>query len=299
MNAVAPSPLRRGDTVAIVSPASIIDPKLVDGAVDTLGQLGFNPRVMPHALGRRGSYSGSIDERLSDLTEALADPSVRAILCSRGGYGAVHLLEQIAPAVPRDPKWLIGFSDISVLHAMWYAAGIMSIHGSMAKQLAAGPDTEPTRRLLALLAGDRPELSWPATHMAPNRPGSVTAPLTGGNLAVLDALVGTPYNSLRPGNILFIEDIAEPVYKIERMLYHLKLAGILPRLAGLVVGRFTEYAPDRNFESMEAMIARMVDGYDFPVAFNAPVGHIGAENMPLLHGAATTLVVTGDCCVLK
>lgn len=285
--------------MAIVSPASIIDPELVAGAVDTLRELGYEPVVMPHALGRNGSYSGTQQERLDDMKAALEDPTVAAILCSRGGYGAVHLLEQLGPVVARNAKWLIGFSDISALHALWYAHGMTSVHGSMAKQLALGTDTAATKRLLEILDGGRPELSWGATPLAANRPGRVTAPLTGGNLAVLDALVGTPYNSLRPGNILFIEDVAEPIYKIERMLYHLKLAGILPALAGLVVGRFTEYRPDRNYESMEAMIADMVAEYDYPVAFNAPVGHIGEANMPLLHGATSTLIVTDDYCVLK
>ncbi len=296
---IVPRPLRQGDRVAIVSPASIIDPELVAGAVDTLRELGYEPVVMPHALGRNGSYSGTQQERLDDMKAALEDPTVAAILCSRGGYGAVHLLEQLGPVVARNAKWLIGFSDISALHALWYAHGMTSVHGSMAKQLALGTDTAATKRLLEILDGGRPELSWGATPLAANRPGRVTAPLTGGNLAVLDALVGTPYNSLRPGNILFIEDVAEPIYKIERMLYHLKLAGILPALAGLVVGRFTEYRPDRNYESMEAMIADMVAEYDYPVAFNAPVGHIGEANMPLLHGATSTLIVTDDYCVLK
>lgn len=296
---IVPRPLCQGDRVAIVSPASIIDPELVTGAADTLRQLGYEPVVMPHALGCRGSYSGEERERLDDMRMALEDPSVAAILCSRGGYGAVHLLEQLEPVVGRHVKWLIGFSDISALHALWYARGMASVHGSMAKQLALGTDTIATKRLLDILGGGRPELSWGSTPLAVNRPGRATAQLTGGNMAVLDALVGTPYNSLRPGNILFIEDVAEPIYKIERMLYHLKLAGILPSLAGLVVGRFTEYRPDRNYGSMEAMIADMVAEYDYPVAFNAPVGHVGGENMPLLHGVTSTLIVTDDYCVLK
>lgn len=295
----SPQPLATGDRVAIVSPASVIDHALVDGAAVTLRELGFEPVVMPHALGTRGSYSGSRDERLADMLSALRDPSVRAVLCSRGGYGAVHLLEDLRDDIARDPKWLIGFSDISALHALWMSRGVTSIHGSMAKQLALGPDTTATRRLTDLLAGRRPALTWEATPEAANRAGSVTAPLSGGNLAVLDALVGTPYNALRPGHILFIEDIAEPVYKIERMLYHLRLAGILGSLAGLVVGRFTDYRPDCNHASMEAMIADMVAGYGYPVAFGAPIGHIGEDNMPVLHGAVTTLTVTDSCCVLQ
>jgi len=294
--------LRDGDKVAILSPASVIDPMLVAGAADTLMQLGYEPVVMPHALGTHGSYSGTKAERLSDLTAALTDTSVRAILCSRGGYGSVHLIEDLVPVLHstiHDPKWLIGFSDISALHALWNANGIESIHGSMARQLALGPDTEATCRLIAMLTGQSRPLEWENKSSVSNRQGIVTARLTGGNLAVLDSLIGTPYNALKPGNILFIEDIAEPIYKIERMLYHMKLSGILEGIAGLIVGRFTEYSPDRNHSDMESMIARLVEGYGFPVAFDAPVGHIGGDNMPLPHGSTVTLEVTANHCVLQ
>lgn len=297
-----PSPLCPGDRVAVVSPASVIDPVLVDGAVRTLRDLGYEPVVMPHALGRCGTFSGTVGERFSDMADALTDRSVRAVLCSRGGYGAVHLLDRLDPIVAGtvgDPKWLIGFSDISALHALWYRHGILSLHASMARQLAAGPDTEPTRRLFALMQGAGFRLEWDNGTPVSNRPGTVTAPVTGGNLAVLDALVSTPYDTLRPGNILFIEDIAEPVYKIERMLYRLSLSGVLERIAGLVVGRFTEYRPDVNHSSMEAMISRVVGRYSFPVAYDAPIGHIGPDNMPVMHGAEVTMTVTATHCVLQ
>lgn len=297
-----PAHIRQGDRIAIVSPASVIEPQLVEGAAATLQALGYEPVIMPHALGRSGTYSGTADERFADISAALADRSVRAILCSRGGYGAVHLLERLDPLVAAtacNPKWLIGFSDISALHALWYRHGIPSIHASMARQLSLGPDTVATGRLLSLLAGNPFAIEWTNNTGVPNRPGTVTAPLTGGNLAVLDALVSTPYDTLRPGNILFIEDIAEPVYKIERMLYRLALSGVLARIAGLVVGRFTEYRPDLNHASMEEMIRKMVDRYAFPVAFNAPIGHIGSDNMPVLHGATVTMTVKANHCVLQ
>lgn len=297
-----PAPIRQGDRIAIVSPASVIEPQLVEGAASTLRALGYEPLVMPHALGRSGTYSGTPDERFADIAAALADHSVRAILCSRGGYGAVHLLDRLDPVVAGtvgNPKWLIGFSDISALHALWYRHGIPSLHASMARQLSLGTDTVATERLLSLLAGNPFSLEWFNHTGVPNRPGSVTATVTGGNLAVLDALVSTPYDTLRPGNILFIEDIAEPVYKIERMLYRLALSGVLARIAGLVVGRFTEYRPDLNHTSMEAMISEMVDRYSFPVAFGAPIGHIGSDNMPVLHGATVTMTVRANHCVLQ
>lgn len=286
-----PKPLQPGDTIAILSPASAIDPALVRGAADTITALGYRPLVMPHALGRSGTYSATATERLADMTRALTDPSVRAILCSRGGYGAVHLLPAL-DSLLTDPKWLIGFSDITALHALWARHGIVSIHSSMAKQLALGTDTEPTRRLFDILTGGSPATSWANNTAAINHPGTATGRLVGGNLAVLDALAATPYYTPRPGDILFIEDIAEPIYKIERILWRMRLSGLLDRLAGLIIGRFTEYNPDRNYDSMEAMIAGMTSHATYPVAFDAPIGHIGPDNLPILHGADATLTVT-------
>ncbi|MCM1448754.1 MAG: LD-carboxypeptidase [Clostridiales bacterium] len=300
---ILPPTLTAGDSIAVVSPASVIDPALVERASATLRQMGYIPVVMPHALGAHGSFSASATDRLNDLTEALRDPAVKAVLCSRGGYGAVHLLDGLDTFLATDsaiPKWLIGFSDISALHALWHKHSIASIHGSMARQLAAGIDTEYAIRLEQILTtAQMPAIEWTNDTNVANRDGIVSAPVVGGNLAVLDALIGTPYNMLEPGNILFIEDIAEPIYKIERMLYHLELAGILPRLAGLIVGRFTEYNPDKNYSSMEQMIERMVSRFSFPVAFGSPIGHIGDSNMPVINGLTMTLTVRGDCCALR
>lgn len=292
---IRPRPLSPGDTIAILSPASIINPDLVAAAVNTIRALGYNPVVMPHALGANGSYSGSKEERLSDIRSAFTNPEIKAIFCSRGGYGAVHLLEELSRLdLASSPKWVVGFSDISAIHALMASKGIMSIHSSMAKQLAEGPSTNPTSQLFNILTGSQSFISWTRHDTVPNRPGFATGTLRGGNLAVLDALVGTPFDDLLPDNILFIEDIGEPIYKIERMLYRLQLSGTLRSLRGLVVGRFTDYKPDRNHSSMEEMIARMTSKYTYPVAFNAPIGHIGSENLPLIHGATVSIEVTAE-----
>lgn len=287
---IFPRPLRKGDTIAIVSPASIIDPSLVERAAATLSLLGYNVKVMPHALGVSGSYSGSVEERLADFTEAWHAPEVKAILCSRGGYGCVHLLETLAGLdLEANPKWLIGFSDVSALHALLASHGIVSIHGSMAKALALEPHDAPfNAMLLAMLRGERPGLQF-AGHKY-NRQGTATGQLLGGNLAVLQALIGTPYDIFNNA-ILFIEDVAEPIYKIERILYQLRLAGRLSTLKGLIIGQFTLYDPDKNFSNINDMISPLLCDLDIPIAFNAPIGHI-KENMPLLHGAQATLSVT-------
>lgn len=285
-----PAPVKKGDTIAIVSPASIIDPSLVERTAATLTLLGYHVEIMPNALGASGSYSGSINERLDDLTGALLDPQVRAILCSRGGYGCVHLLDRLSTLDLRaDPKWLIGFSDVSALHALMASRGIVSIHGSMAKALALYPHDAPfNRMMLSMLRGERPALQFDAHHY--NHAGEATGRLLGGNLAVLQALISTPFDIFDDA-ILFIEDVAEPIYKIERILYQLRLAGRLDRMRGLIIGQFTLYNPDKNFTDIRDMIAPLIADLDIPIAFNAPIGHI-PSNMPILHGAEASLTVT-------
>lgn len=285
-----PVPLRKGDTIAIVSPASIIDPALVEKAAATLSLLGYKVKVMPHALGSSGSYSGTVEQRLDDLTTALLDPEVRAILCSRGGYGCVHLLDRLAGLdLAADPKWLIGFSDISALHALMASRGIVSIHGSMAKALALYPHSAPfNAMLLDMLDGKRPALTFDSHRY--NRDDKASGRLVGGNLAVLQALISTPYDIFDDA-ILFIEDVAEPIYKVERILCQLRLAGRLNRLKGLIIGQFTLYNADSNFTDIYDMMVPLTADLNIPVAFNAPIGHVPG-NMPLLHSAPATLTVT-------
>ncbi len=282
-----PQLLKPGDTVAILSPASAVDPALIDGAVKALQSRGFNTKVMAHATGRKGTYSASAGERLDDMRSALSDPAVKAILCSRGGYGAVDMLGRLIP----KPVWLIGFSDISALHALWQSQGIMSIHGSMARHLAEFPADDPANQALfqILCHGTQPAYSF-TTHPL-SRQGSVRGQMIGGNLAVLAGLISTPYDMLKPGRILVIEDIAEPIYKVERILHQLRLNGVLENLSGLLVGQFTEYRGDSNYTDMERMIADMTAPYGYPVALGAPFGHVDG-NLPFVEGAEVTLNIS-------
>ena len=288
---MTPRPIEKGDRIAIVSPASAVDPALIDGACRTIESRGYEPVVMPHAKGRRGTYSGTADERFDDLSAAFLDPSIRAIVCSRGGYGAVHLLERLDRYyLEADPKWLVGFSDISALHALMRRHKIVSLHASMCKGLCDS-ESESTRRTFELLEGGENVYTLPSHPL--NRPGDTSGVLLGGNLAVLQALIDTRFDDLQPDSILVIEDIAEPIYKVERILNQLRLSDRLERLNGLIVGQFTEYKSDSNHDDMYAMIAEMVEPYDFAVAFDAPFGHI-AGNMPLRHGASSLLTVTAN-----
>ncbi len=295
-----PRPLQRGDKVAIVSPASVINPDYVDGAVAWLHRRGYIPVVGRHALGASGSYSGTPDERLSDIRDALADSEVRAVLCSRGGYGAVHLIPDFpVKKWEADPRWLIGFSDISALHALLNSRGIVTVHASMCKALALREaDDECNRLLFEMLEGGRPEHHF-MPHLA-NHHGIATGRLIGGNLAVIADLIGTPVSPFTTpeDTILFIEDIAEPIYKVERILWQLCLAGFLDRVGGIVVGKFTEYRPDRNYSDMHSMIADMLAQCPCPVAFDAPIGHVD-HNMPLLSGAPVSLDVNRSTVALR
>lgn len=288
-----PKPLHSGDKIAIVSPAGIVNPDFVHAAIQVLSNEGWNPYISKHALGKHGSFSGSINDRINDIKEAFLDTDTRAIFCSRGGYGAVHLLEELSKLpLEQNPKWLIGFSDISALHALMASKGIASIHAPMAKHLARENGTDSNSfQLFEILRGCQPQYQWDSHPL--NKCGNVSGKLIGGNLAVLQALINTPYDIFKKGIILLIEDIGEPIYKVQRMLYQLKLCGILQSLTGLIVGQFTNYHADSNFPNMETMINEIITQYNYPVTFNAPIGHID-NNIPLIMGAEITLSVTNN-----
>ena len=295
---LTPRPLRRGDRIAIVSPAGIIKPQIVYNCLPVLADRGWIPYVGENTFNREGTYAGTDDERYSDLETAFLDPDTRAIICARGGYGAVHLLDRLDRLPVRDdPKWVVGYSDISALHALMTRKGIKSLHAPMTKHIAQflGEDDD-SRLLFKKLEGATTDVEVEAHPL--NRPGKAEGLLVGGNLAVIAGLVSTPFDVIRPGTILFIEDIAEPIYKVERILYTLRLSGALGSLGGLIVGQFTDYAPDRNSPTMEAMISRMVETFDFPVAFGFPVGHVD-HNIPMTCSSKVVLDVSSDMTLLS
>lgn len=291
---IFPPYLSEGDHVAIVSPASAVNPDYIDGACRMLSQWGYVPVPSAYCKGRTGYYSGDIGERLHDFKEALLNPEIKAILCARGGYGTIHLVESLSVEVVRqNPKWLIGFSDISVLHALYNNAGVASVHASMAKHMTKHDVSDYCNRALCdILRGKMPRYEI-APHEY-NKYGEVRGEIVGGNLAVLAGLIGTEIDLFKSEKILFIEDIGEPIYKVERLLYQLRLSGVLSRLKGLIVGRFTGYdEPNASGETMYGMISNMVKPYSYPVAFNFPIGHT-EENFPIVEGGQAKLTVTTD-----
>lgn len=294
---VYPQSLKAGDRIAIISPSSPVKEEYIDGAVDFLECEGYVPVVMPYAKGpSSGSYASSVENRLSDFKKAWENEEIRAILCSRGGYGAVHLLRKLPPEFLRhDPKWLIGYSDISALHALLFNAGIASVHAPMAKHLTEErPDDPSVRALMKILTGEFP-IEYTVPSHPYNRQGEAEGRLVGGNMAVLNGLFGGDYDILKDGTILFIEDISEAIYAVERMLYHILLSGGFNKVKGIIVGRFTEYRADKNFELMEDMISSFFEREGIkgiPIAFDFPVGHV-RENLPLVEGSRARIKV-GD-----
>lgn len=293
---IIPRYLRSGDKVAIISPATEIKEEYIDGAEAYLSARGYRPVVMPHARGpRHGTYAASDADRLADLQAALTDPEVRLVFCARGGYGCVHLLRHIPVSlVASNPKWLAGFSDISALHALWQHAGVVSLHCSMAKQLTLYPDSPVTEATMRILEGElcTPDRPYHVAGLTFSPASDDVLPLSaGGNLAVLNGLAGTEYDVLSAerlrGRVLFLEDVGEKIYQVERMLTRLYLSGALSAAAGLVFGQFTEYTPDRNFSDMEQMIESRLAEWQVttPNMTGAPFGHTDG-NMPLPLGVA-------------
>ncbi len=287
---IFPPALHPGDTVAIVSPAGYIDPQYVVNAKQIIKQWGLHVVVGSHTLGKSGRFSGTITERLQDLQYTLDNPDIKAVFCSRGGYGVVHLLHSLRfNAIWNAPKWIIGYSDITALHASMQLHNIASIHAPMCRHLSEEGEDKSVLYLKEILFGDLPRYLIPSHPL--NRRGRSCGTLRGGNLSVLSGLCGTPYDIPVNDTILFIEDIGEKPYQIERMFYNLKLSGVLNMLSGLIIGRFTEYEEDPGMPAnIEQVILNLVAEYNYPVCFGFPVGHV-KENYPLVCGASVSLEV--------
>lgn len=266
--------------IRIVSPSGVIEPEYILLAVQRLEGWGFIVSVGSHALAVNGRFAGTVDERLDDLNEAFADASVDIILCSRGGYGMQHLVDKIV--LPSRPKseWplVVGFSDITVLHALMSLHGVPSLHASMCKALATLPDDSKALKLLknALKSGKIEVFSGIEGHK-----------VIGGNLSLLHALQGTPYslNAIIDGcekpPMLLLEDIGERHYHIDRMLQNLRMSGVLSRVAGVIVGQFTDCEDDALMGcTVYETIAKVLAEYNYPIVWNAPYGHID-ENIPI------------------
>lgn len=292
---VMPQVLKAGDTIAVVSPSSAPDSMTVAKGCMALREWGYVPIVAPHALKEYHGFAGTADERAADMLWALRDSTVKAVISSRGGDGAVQVLQRIPlQEFANHPKWVIGFSDVTALHSAEVAAGVMSIHGSMCDGIAARGERDSVNAIMQrILQGQLPVYQVPAHPL--NQQGEASGILVGGNLSVFCGLAGSDYdflNRVDDGLILFMEDTNESMSKVDRMLHLLEIRGILPKLKGMIVGHFSKYkSPENGFADMYEMLHEYLQHYHIPVCYDFPVGHHSRYNFPMVEGCRVHLSV--------
>lgn len=301
-----PPSLRRGDTVAIVPTArSVAHDELRDG-IELAESWGLKVRL-GSCIGRKHfQQAGTSKQRAADLQAAFDDPDVKAVWCARGGYGTVHLLKHMdLGAVQRNPKWLVGFSDVTVLHNALHRLGVASLHAQMPFKVGAKSDTTRETLRKALFGEELSLIHSRELGLEPavsNRPGTCEGVLVGGNLSLLYALRGTPYDLDPTGKILFIEDLDELLYHVDRMIMNLKLASWFERIAGLIVGGMTDMhdkdPADPFGRTAEQIVERAVGEVAYPVCYGFPAGHI-TDNRALLMGQKAKLSVTPEGATLS
>jgi len=290
-----PPYLQKGDTIGIVCPAGAMPVEKVSECIRVLNEdWGFTTRVGKTVGNMYNYFSGTDEERLADFQEMLDDDTVKAVLCARGGYGLGRIIDKIDfKKFKKQPKWIIGFSDITVLHSHLYSNYyISSLHAPMAAAFNEdGYKNEFVLSLKNALEGKKLKYSCPVHEF--NRKGEAVGELVGGNLALLAHLVGTDSDIKTRGRILFIEDTGEYLYNIDRMLHQLKRSGKLSRLAGLIIGGFTDCKDtERPFgKTAFEIIMDIVKEYDYPICFDFPVSHTD-RNYALKTGVGYKLKVT-------
>ena len=286
--AILPPRLVPGCRVALVAPAGpLLERDDLARGTELCRALGFVPVLAPHAHRRHGYLAGTDDERLSDLNAALNDSSVDAVWCLRGGYGVTRILDRVdLTGMAERPRAVIGYSDITaLLLAIFRATGIVTFHAPMARTPLTPFGREHFERVLGrnTPAGRLGRLPGPAGVLVPRSPrivavrgGVAEGPLVGGNLSLLAALIGTRHFPDLDGAILFLEDVGEDLYRIDRMLAHLRMVGSLDRLAGVVLGQFTEMkrATGDGALGFDEVLSTYFEPLGIPVAYGFPVGHV-------------------------
>lgn len=276
-----PAPLRRGDVIGVVSPAAAVDAESLDAGVRVLEGAGFRVRLGNATLKKSGYLAGTDRERAADLQAMFADPEVKMILGARGGYGAGRLLPLLDPAVARaHPKIFVGHSDLTfLLNDLVQRAELVTFHGPMAAGLHKNP--EGAARLLALLSGD--PVGWHQRGESVVQPGMAEGVLVGGCLSVVVSGLGTPYAVETRGRLLFLEDVNEKPYRIDRMLTHLRQAGALADVAGVIFGEMEGcVASEDERVTVRDVIAAAFADAPYPVAFGLSSGHgRGTLTVPL------------------
>jgi muramoyltetrapeptide carboxypeptidase len=290
MTLIAPPALQIGDIVYLCAPAKAIEENYVLAAEKWLQSIGLRAIRSKHLTSRHHYFSGTELERLADLQEGLDHPEAKAIWCARGGYGCIQIADGLQWAqFIRAPKWVVGFSDICVLHHQIQAIGFQSIHATMALNIDKN-SALAKQRLYELLFGQKKSFEL-ATNNA-NKIGRASGILIGGNLSILFSMLATPERYNFSESILFIEDLAEHLYHIDRMLHALRKSGALDQMKGLVIGGMTDLEDtDVPFgKSIEALILDHFKYRKIPICFDFPAGHID-DNQALLFGTSVELTV--------
>ena len=295
---ILPPSLRPGDTIAILPTARAITVEELQAGISLAESWGLKVRLGA-GIGRKSfQQAGTAQKRAEDLKSALMDDQVKAIWCARGGYGTVHLTELVDLSILCEkPKWIVGFSDVTVLHSALHQLGLGSLHAQMPFNIN-GKSEACISSLKAALFGQPDPISIPVADVHPlNRHGAAEGVLVGGNLSILYSLRGTPYDLDTTGKILFIEDLDELLYHMDRMVMNMKLGGLFDDLAGLVVGTMTDMHDKNPADpfglTAEAIIARAVEGKGYPVCYDFPAGHI-TDNRTLVMGQKAKLSVTPE-----
>ncbi len=295
LNCVKPDYLKAGDKVALISPSYFTPMENVEKTAAVLRSWGLEPVVGPN-VGKvvDGRYAGTVAERVSDVRWALSDPDIKAIICNRGGYGSIQLVDELALTdLAAHPKWVVGFSDITTLHGLLSCAGVMSIHGTMSTFLASSNGKDATSILMRdLLMGSVPKYTVPVHSQ--NITGKGTGTLVGGNICTFVPLIGSKADATAHKDIiLFIEEIGESMHNIDRLFNMLILNGSIARCKGVILGEFVSCSADLGYASVEAMLHQYLEKYNIPVLCGFPAGHDNV-NLPLVMGATATIDVSAS-----
>lgn len=297
-----PPYLKKGDTIGIVAPAGFMPVEKMQACIETLDAWGYTVDLGATTHSNSSTYfSGTDEERLADLQQMLDAKNIKAILCARGGYGVSRIIDRIDfRRFKKNPKWIIGFSDITVLHTHLYSRyDVASLHAPMAAAFNEDGYTNVYVQSLKNALEGKPALYEHTPHTF-NRLGNAKGELIGGNLSLLTHLIGTPSDIDTKNKILFLEDVGEYLYNIDRLLLHLKRSNKLAKLAGLIIGGFTDLKDtERPFgKTIYELIYEQLKGFEYPVCFDFPVSH-EKENYALKVGVKHQLMVTTDKVILK
>jgi len=293
-----PAYLKKGDKIAIVCPAKKL-PKAIDHAIEVLKAWGLTVIIGKSVYASANQFAGSDELRSRDLQVFLDDPEVKAIIAGRGGYGTIRIMDDLDfSTFDQNPKWIVGFSDITVLLSHLFAVQkVKSLHAQMPYTFDEATP-ESLSSLKKALFGELQTYTYESTFK--NRPGDCMGTLIGGNLTLLTMVQGSVSEMDYDGKVLFLEDVGEHEYAIDRMLRMLKRAGKLAKLKGLIIGAFNEIEPEKIpfGQTADEVIWSLVEEYDYPVCFDFPTGHI-ENNMAMVLGAEVQLTIVENKVVFK